>query len=118
MIVATTTVGTTMADYADRSLGIGYVGGSLILFALLMSVLGAWRLATGSVSVSSITTRKAESFYWVTILFSNTLGTALGDWLADAGRRSRLRGRAVACRRAPGRARLAEPQGSRRQLGG
>ncbi|HJT07448.1 MAG TPA: hypothetical protein VJ747_11000 [Stellaceae bacterium] len=85
VIVATTTVGTTMADYADRSLGIGYVGGSLILFALLMSVLGAWRLATGSVSVSSITTRKAESFYWVTILFSNTLGTALGDWLADAG---------------------------------
>src|SRR5690242_9750958 len=85
VIVATTTVGTTMADFADRSLGIGYVGGSLILFALLMSVLGAWRVATGSVSVSSITTRKAEIFYWVTILFSNTLGTALGDWLADAG---------------------------------
>ena len=85
VIVATTTVGTTMADFADRSLGIGYVGGSLILFALLMSVLGAWRVATGSVSVSRITTRKAEIFYWATILFSNTLGTALGDWLADTG---------------------------------
>jgi uncharacterized membrane-anchored protein len=85
VIVATTTVGTTMADYADRSLGIGYIGGSLILFALLMIVLGTWRLALGSVSVSSITTPKVEIFYWVTILFSNTLGTALGDFLADAG---------------------------------
>lgn len=85
VIVATTTAGTTMADYADRSLGIGYVGGSLILFTILMIVLGSWWFAVGSVSVSRITTPKVEIFYWVTILFSNTLGTALGDFLADAG---------------------------------
>jgi len=85
VIVATTTVGTTMADFADRSLGIGYVGGSLILFALLMASLAAWRFAMGSVSVTRIDTPKAERFYWVTILFSNTLGTALGDFLADSG---------------------------------
>ncbi|HEX9466387.1 MAG TPA: hypothetical protein VGB82_27640 [Alphaproteobacteria bacterium] len=84
VIVATTTAGTTMADFADRSLGIGYVGGSLILFALLMLVLGAWWRAVGSVSVSDIATPKAEIFYWLTILFSNTLGTALGDFLADS----------------------------------
>jgi uncharacterized membrane-anchored protein len=83
VIVATTTVGTTMADYADRSLGIGYPGGSLILFALLMIVLGLWRYSLGSVSFSDITSPKVEIFYWVTILFSNTLGTALGDFLAD-----------------------------------
>jgi uncharacterized membrane-anchored protein len=83
VIVATTTAGTTMADFADRSLGIGYVGGSLILFALLMMALGAWRLVVGSVSVSMITSPRVEIFYWVTILFSNTLGTALGDFLAD-----------------------------------
>jgi uncharacterized membrane-anchored protein len=83
VIIATTTVGTTMADFADRSLGIGYVGGSLILFALLMIVLGLWWLAVGSVSVANIATPKVEIFYWVTILFSNTLGTALGDFLAD-----------------------------------
>ncbi len=85
VIVATTTVGTTMADFADRSLGIGYVGGSLILFALLMAILALWRVSVGSVSVSHIATPKAEIFYWMTILFSNTLGTALGDFLADAG---------------------------------
>ena len=85
VIVATTTVGTTMADFADRSLGIGYVGGSLILFALLMAILALWRISVGSVSVSNITTAKVEIFYWMTILFSNTLGTALGDFLADAG---------------------------------
>jgi uncharacterized membrane-anchored protein len=84
VIVATTTVGTTMADFADRSLGIGYVGGSLILFVLLMMVLGLWRFSTGSVSVNNITSPKVEIFYWVTILFSNTLGTALGDFLADS----------------------------------
>ena len=84
VIVATTTVGTTMADYADRSLGIGYVGGSLILFAILMSALGLWRLSVGSVSVDHITSPKVEIFYWMTILFSNTLGTALGDFLADS----------------------------------
>jgi uncharacterized membrane-anchored protein len=83
VIVATTTVGTTMADFADRSLGIGYVGGSLILFALLMVVLGLWRWAVGSVSVNHIATPRVEIFYWVTILASNTLGTALGDFLAD-----------------------------------
>jgi uncharacterized membrane-anchored protein len=84
-IVATTTLGTTMADFADRSLGIGYPGGSLILFALLMLVLGIWRLAVGTVAVNNITSRKVEAFYWAAILFGNTLGTALGDWLADSG---------------------------------
>jgi uncharacterized membrane-anchored protein len=83
VIVATTTVGTTMADFADRSLGVGYVGGSLGLLALLMLTLGAWRLALGSVAVDHITSWKAEAFYWVTIVFSNTLGTALGDFFAD-----------------------------------
>jgi len=82
-IVATTTVGTTMADFADRSLGVGYLGGSLILFAILMIVLGLWKFSTGSVSVNAITSPRVETFYWVTILASNTLGTALGDWLAD-----------------------------------
>jgi uncharacterized membrane-anchored protein len=83
VIVATTTVGTTMADFADRSLGVGYVGGSIILFTLLMIVLAVWRFAAGSISFSDIRTRKVEIFYWVTILCSNTLGTALGDFLAD-----------------------------------
>ena len=83
VIVATTTVGTTMADYADRSLGIGYIGGSLILFTILMLVLGLWWLSMGSVSVNNITSSRVEMFYWTTILFSNTLGTALGDFLAD-----------------------------------
>jgi uncharacterized membrane-anchored protein len=83
VIVATTMVGTTMADFADRSLGVGYVGGSLILFAILMATLGCWRYAVGSVSVNRITSPRVETFYWFTILFSNTLGTALGDFLAD-----------------------------------
>ncbi len=83
VIVATTTVGTTMADYADRSLGIGYIGGSLTLFTILMLALGTWRITMGSVSVDNITSAKVEMFYWTTILFSNTLGTALGDFLAD-----------------------------------
>lgn len=83
VIVATTTVGTTMADYADRSLGIGYVGGSLTLFALLISVLAAWKYFLGSISFDHIAAPKTEIFYWLTILFSNTLGTALGDFLAD-----------------------------------
>jgi len=82
-IVGTTLAGTTMADFADRSLGMGYPGGSAILFALVIASLVAWRLAIGTVSVSSITTPKAEMFYWVTILFSNTLGTALGDWTSE-----------------------------------
>ena len=83
VIVATTTLGTTMADFADRSLGIGYTGGSSILFITLMLSLFIWRRSTGSVSIDSITTPKAEMFYWGTILFSQTLGTALGDWMAD-----------------------------------
>jgi uncharacterized membrane-anchored protein len=83
VIVATTTAGTTMADFADRSLGIGYVGGSLILFVLLLAVLAAWWRAVGTVSVDTISDPVAEAFYWATILFSNTLGTALGDFLAD-----------------------------------
>ena len=83
VIVATTTAGTTMADYADRSLGIGYVGGSLMLLTMLMIVLGLWRFFVGSVSFNHIASRRVETFYWVTILFSNTLGTALGDFFAD-----------------------------------
>ena len=82
-IIATTTVGTTLADYADRSLGIGYTGGSALLFALLMVSLFVWHRTLGTVSVASINTPKAELFYWVTIMFSQTLGTALGDWTAD-----------------------------------
>jgi uncharacterized membrane-anchored protein len=82
-VVATTLAGTTMADFADRSLGIGYIGGTSILFALVLASLAAWRVTTGTVSVSNIISAKNESFYWITILFSNTLGTALGDFLAD-----------------------------------
>lgn len=82
-IIATTTVGTTLADYADRSLGIGYAGGSSLLLLLLMASLLIWHRTLGSVSVSSISTPKAEMFYWLTIMFSQTLGTALGDWTAD-----------------------------------
>ena len=85
VIVGTTTVGTTMADFADRSLGIGYPGGSAILAGLLGLSLFAWWRTTGSISVSRIDTPVQESFYWATILFSNTLGTALGDFLADDG---------------------------------
>jgi uncharacterized membrane-anchored protein len=83
-IIATTTVGTTLADFADRSLGIGYGGGASLLFALLIASLGLWYRTLGSVSVDSVTSPKAELFYWVTIMFSQTLGTALGDWAADS----------------------------------
>jgi uncharacterized membrane-anchored protein len=83
VIVATTTVGTTLADLFDRSLGIGYLGGTASLFILLMATLGVWRWSLGSVSIKRIVSRKAEMFYWLTILFSQTLGTALGDWIAD-----------------------------------
>ena len=83
VIVATTTAGTTMADFADRSLGIGYAGGTLILILLLMTALGVWYRSAGSVSVDKITSPKIEIFYWAAILFSQTLGTALGDWMAD-----------------------------------
>jgi uncharacterized membrane-anchored protein len=83
VIIATTTAGTTMADFADRSLGIGYAGGSSILFVLLMTSLGVWYWSAGSVSIDTIASPKVETFYWATILFSQTLGTALGDWMAD-----------------------------------
>jgi uncharacterized membrane-anchored protein len=82
-IVASTTFGTTLADFADRSLGIGYTGGSLLLLGLLLATLGLWRWSEGTVSVSTVSTPKVEAFYWATITFSQTLGTALGDWLAD-----------------------------------
>ncbi len=83
-IIATTTVGTTMADFADRSLGIGYSGGSALLLALLLASLLVWYLSLGSVAVGSVRAPKAEAFYWVTIMFSQTLGTALGDWTASS----------------------------------
>lgn len=84
-VVATTTLGTTLADLSTRDLGIGYLGGSLLLLALLGLSLLAWYLTLGTVSFRSLTTRRAEMFYWLTILFSQTLGTALGDWVADGG---------------------------------
>jgi uncharacterized membrane-anchored protein len=84
VIVATTTAGTTLADYADRSLGIGYPGGSALLAALLALSLLLWYRTMGSVSINSITSARAEIFYWATIMFSQTLGTALGDWMADS----------------------------------
>jgi uncharacterized membrane-anchored protein len=83
-IVATTTVGTTLADFADRSLGIGYAGGSAILLTLLLLSLAVWYRTMGTVSVDTVNSPKAELFYWVTIMFSQTLGTALGDWTADS----------------------------------
>lgn len=83
VVVATTTAGTTMADFADRSLGIGYPGGALLLFILLMNSLAVWYRSEGTISVNVISTPRAETFYWVSILFSQTLGTALGDWMAD-----------------------------------
>lgn len=82
-IIATTTVGTTLADFADRSLGIGYAGGTAILMTLLLLSLALWHRTLGTVAVASVTTPKAELFYWITIMFSQTLGTALGDWTAD-----------------------------------
>jgi uncharacterized membrane-anchored protein len=83
VVVATTTAGTTMADFADRSLGIGYRGGALLLFVLLMASLTVWYWSEESISVNTIVSRKIETFYWVSILLSQTLGTALGDWMAD-----------------------------------
>jgi uncharacterized membrane-anchored protein len=82
-IIATTTVGTTLADLTDRSLGIGYAGGSSLLLALLLASLFTWYRSMGTVSVEAISSPKAEMFYWMTIMFSQTLGTALGDWTAD-----------------------------------
>jgi uncharacterized membrane-anchored protein len=83
-IIATTTVGTTLADFADRSLGIGYAGGSSVLFILLMTSLFVWYRTLGSVAVDTVSSPKSELFYWITIMFSQTLGTALGDWTADS----------------------------------
>ncbi|MBI1174321.1 MAG: hypothetical protein GC139_03525 [Sideroxydans sp.] len=82
-IIATTTVGTTLADFADRSLGVGYAGGTTILLILLAASLMLWYRMLGSVAVDSVSSPKSEMFYWVTIMFSQTLGTALGDWAAD-----------------------------------
>ncbi|WP_027551727.1 membrane protein [Bradyrhizobium sp. Cp5.3] len=82
-IVASTTFGTTMADLADRSLGIGYTGGSTLLLTCLVLVLGLWYRTEGTISVNSVSTPRAEAFYWAAITFSQTLGTALGDWIAD-----------------------------------
>ena len=84
-IVASTTFGTTMADFADRSLGIGYTGGASLLFACLMAVLTLWYASEGTISVNTVSTPKVEAFYWMAITFSQTLGTALGDWIADIG---------------------------------
>jgi len=84
-IVASTTFGTTMADFADRSLGIGYTGGSTLLLVLLLATLAAWYISEGTISVDTVRTPRVEAFYWAAITFSQTLGTALGDWVADTG---------------------------------
>jgi uncharacterized membrane-anchored protein len=84
-IIASTTAGTTMADFADRSLGIGYTGGTTLLFLCLIAVLALWYRSMGSISVQTVSSPKAEAFYWAAITFSQTLGTALGDWIADTG---------------------------------
>jgi uncharacterized membrane-anchored protein len=84
-IVASTTFGTTMADFADRSLGIGYAGGSILLSSCLVAVLGLWYWSQRTISVNTVTSPKVEAFYWAAITFSQTLGTALGDWMADTG---------------------------------
>ncbi len=83
-IIASTTFGTTMADFADRSLGVGYTGGSSILLLCLLAILGLWYWSLGSISVDTVNTPKVEMFYWAAITFSQTLGTALGDWMADS----------------------------------
>lgn len=82
-IVATTTVGTTLADYLTRSIGIGYTGGSAILLACVTGSLVVWRYSTGSISINTVNTPRIEAYYWITIMFSQTLGTALGDWVVD-----------------------------------
>src|ERR1700684_3392867 len=94
-IVASTTFGTTLADFADRSLGIGYTGGSVLLLSCLLATLGLWHWSEGTVAVSTVSTPKVEAFYWATITFSQTLGTALGDWLADTRDFGYARGRLV-----------------------
>src|SRR6201987_1568995 len=94
-IVATTTVGTTLADYCTRSLGFGYTGGSTILLICVIASLLIWRWATGSISIETVSTPKVEIFYWVTIMFSQTLGTALGDWVANTNEMGYLGAAAV-----------------------
>ena len=84
-IVASTTCGTTLADFCTRSLGVGYPGGSLLLLACVLASLFAWYKSLGSIDINTVTAPSAETFYWITITFSQTLGTALGDWVADAG---------------------------------
>jgi uncharacterized membrane-anchored protein len=84
-IVASTTAGTTLADFATRSLGIGYPGGSILLLSMVLLSLYAWYRSLGTIDVNTVATARAETFYWITITFSQTLGTALGDWVADAG---------------------------------
>ena len=96
-IVATTTVGTTLADYCTRSLGIGYTGGSTILLMLVVASLLIWHWSTGSISIETVSTSKVEIFYWVTIMFSQTLGTALGDWVADTKDMGFLGAAAIFC---------------------
>jgi hypothetical protein len=91
VVVTTTTAGTTMADFADRSLGTGYPGGASLLFLLLIASLGFWYWSQGTISVNTITNPRVETYYWISILFSQTLGTALGDWIAGH-QRTRLRG--------------------------
>ncbi|CAM3196669.1 Membrane-anchored protein [Sphingomonas antarctica] len=83
-IIASTTAGTTLADFATRSIGLGYPGGSLLLFGCVIAALIVWRSTTGSVAIGTVTDPRSESFYWLTITFSQTLGTALGDWVADS----------------------------------
>ncbi len=94
-IVASTTFGTTMADFADRSLGIGYTGGSTLLFVCLMAILALWYRSQGTIAVDTVNTPKVEAFYWAAITFSQTLGTALGDWMADTGGLGYVGGAAV-----------------------
>lgn len=94
-IIASTTAGTTMADFATRSLGIGYAGGSLLLLGCVLLTLIVWRVTTGSIAVESVHGNRAETFYWATITFSQTLGTALGDWAADDGGLGYLGGAAL-----------------------
>lgn len=94
-ILASTTAGTTMADFATRSLGIGYLGGSALLLACVLACLAVWRLALGTIAVETVSSARAEAFYWLTITFSQTLGTALGDWAADDGGLGYLGGAAL-----------------------
>lgn len=83
-ITLTTLAGTTLADFFDRSIGIGYLGGSVVLFSMVITTLIFWKVSLGSIDINTVNTTKAEAFYWTTIMFSQTLGTALGDWMADS----------------------------------